>query len=179
MKQSDKLATVPMQVRLPKALREQLEKETEREGTTLNREIVQRIEASFKLQDAFGEGHFDMLDFYMMMGNGFAAAGKRAAEQAGHPEWSGQEWRCDPECFEKASLAVAEALWTLHPDLSGRLGMFRFWLSRLYGRVAAIYKEKTGEISELPAIGPSTIDLRDQVIDPLEDTSGWIGGIVR
>jgi hypothetical protein len=176
--QRGKAVTAQLKVRLPEELRERIEKEAGRAGIPLNRAIVGLIENAFRLHDIFGAGQADVLDFYLLLGSTFSYAGKEAAQQNGHPEWTADEWRGDPDCYEKAALAVTDVIWKLHPDRTGRLGMFRFWLSRLYGRVAALYKE-TEAVDDLPAVGPSMLDLRDPAPDPLEDTGGWIGGIVR
>jgi hypothetical protein len=156
MRIRDRSATVQLsKVRMKEELRARLERDAEARGTTLNAALVDRLDKSFAYEDVFGTR--DVSDITMLMAAVFSLAGRHAAETDGHPEWGPAQWRRDPHCYEQAALAVAEALWRQHPDSAGRWGLFRYWLSRLYGRVGAFYKKTPGD--DVPPIEASMIDL--------------------
>jgi hypothetical protein len=173
-KQRDKSASVPMMIRLPQALRERLERATAQNGSTLNKEIVARIETTFAIEASAGDAVFLAAAHQLLRINvTFEEAGRDAAARAGHPEWGRKEWQADPECYEAAALAVAAGFWLKgeHPAPAGRLGALRRWVSRLYGLTAATYRD-TEEIGDLPPIEPSPTDLNKPSHDPDDDS--WV-----
>ena len=74
-----KTALAGMKIRLREPLRARLKSTAKRNGTSLNRELVARLEQSFSKDDAYGGA--DIRRVSMLMTAAFAIDGSRKAEE--------------------------------------------------------------------------------------------------
>jgi hypothetical protein len=95
-------------LRMPDELREAVEQSAEQSGKSLNSEIVDRLQSTFR-QEAQVGGPV-MLGITNLMAGAFLRGGHFAAAASGHPEWTVEQWLADPFCHRAACLAVGQAL---------------------------------------------------------------------
>ena len=98
----------PFQLRMPDQLREEVEQAAKRGSTSLNGEIVERLEGTFRQEAQVGGPA--MLGITNLMAGAFLRGGQFAAAASGHPEWTVDQWLRDPFCHRAACLAVGQAL---------------------------------------------------------------------
>ena len=103
-----KTALAGMKIRLREPLRARLESAAKRSGTSLNKELVARLEQSFTKDAAFGGS--DIRHMAMLMASAFALNGSRRAEEKSLDRWTG-----DPDCFLAGMLGVMDALMIAAP----------------------------------------------------------------
>ena len=103
-----KTALAGMKIRLREPLRARLESAAKRSGTSLNKELVARLEQSFTKDAAFGGS--DIRHMAMLMASAFALNGSRKAEEKSLDRWTG-----DPESYLAGMLGVIDALMTAAP----------------------------------------------------------------
>jgi hypothetical protein len=110
-----------------------LKRDSEKQDTTLNGAICDRLERSFLIEEMLRGPEA------ARVAGIFAIAGMHAAEQRGHPEWKDGRWTQDPECYETAALAVFKDLWRWHPVRERTGHAWLEWLGRARSYVTGLY----------------------------------------
>jgi hypothetical protein len=99
-------------LRLPDQLRVALDEAAANSGSSLNHEIVRRLQASFDEQDVLDQllrdQSFRTMALLMIMG--LKRGGERGAEVRGHPEWTPEDWLTDSFAYRVAAYTVMDTL---------------------------------------------------------------------
>lgn len=107
-------AVVQLKVRMREPLRAKLESAAAKKGTSINSEVVDRLESSFRVDDQLGGP--EMRDIAALMIGAFNAAGAAADSADGYVSAEGEyNWRRDQFCYLHAAMAVVEALLVATP----------------------------------------------------------------
>jgi hypothetical protein len=128
----DQTAIADIKTRLREPLRAKLERAAKRHGVSMNAEIGDRLERTFRQEDAFG-GPDGRLRAHLML-SAFNTAGQR---QARDKRITGA-WTDDPECYLAASFAAIDALMNGAPgtlDLDTAMVYVESFKQRLAARI--------------------------------------------
>lgn len=99
---------VQLNVRMKETMRRQIETAANRNGQTMNAEVLKRLERSFEPE---------VLHFTEIMGAAFKRGGEAGAAACEHPEWPEAKWIKNSLCYAAAVSAVVDALDAARPRL--------------------------------------------------------------
>jgi hypothetical protein len=136
-------------IRIPGELKARLVAAADAGGRSISAEGAARLDRTFIEQDARQDaaGGPDMQPITMIMSGAFLAAGKGAAVNVGHPEWTTRQWLADGYCVSAAILAAYHSLWLIHPNPSPEQKYL--CVQSLLGRVASEFANDPAALAGL------------------------------
>jgi hypothetical protein len=104
--------TISLTVRMREPTRAKLAAAAKNRGTSLNSEVVDRLDRSLASDELGGP---EVRNVIGLMAAAFVRGGQRGATARQHPEWSPEQWIDDEFCFQAATEAVIDALVLARP----------------------------------------------------------------
>jgi Arc-like DNA binding dprotein len=104
MAKRSKTAKADIKIRLTEALRSKIERSARSSGISMNADMIERLDRSFKSEDEFGGPQWRQIGHMMVAA--FILAGQREAES----KQLTTPWIVDAECYLSAVLGVIDGL---------------------------------------------------------------------